>query len=52
MPLFQTRMFPLFGTIRDYDIAPDGRFLVGTVVGRAKNTAATIILNWPAATKK
>ena len=48
-PLFKVRMFPSLGTttIRDYDVAPDGRFLVGTVVGSSKGTVATIVLNWP-----
>ncbi len=47
-PLFKARMFPSLGTttIRDYDVAPDGRFLVGTVVGPSKGPAATIVLNW------
>jgi len=51
--VFQTRMFPnINATIRDYDVAPDGRFLVGTIVGPSKGTAATIILNWSTATKR
>jgi len=33
-------------TLRDYDVAPDGRFLVGTVVGSGKGTAATMVINW------
>jgi serine/threonine protein kinase len=47
-PLFKVRMHPSLptSTIRDYDVAPDGRFLVGTVVGSGKGTAATIVINW------
>ena len=47
-PLFKVRMFPSLGTttIRDYDVAPDGRFLVGTVVGPSKGPVATVVLNW------
>jgi hypothetical protein len=43
------RMFPSLGTttIRDYDVAPDGRFLVGTVIGPSKGAVATVVLNWP-----
>jgi Tol biopolymer transport system component len=51
-PLFQTRMLPLISTTRDYDVRADGRFLVGTVVGPPKGTAATVILNWQTATKR
>jgi len=32
----------------DYDVTPDGKFLVGTVVGPSKGTAGIIVLNWPA----
>ena len=48
-PLFKVRMFPSLGTttIRDYDVAPDGRFLVGTVVGPSKGALASVVLNWP-----
>ena len=35
-------------TAGDYDITPDGKFLVGTVVGPVKGLAGTIVLNWPA----
>jgi len=52
-PLFKVRMAPLAPTItfRDYDVAPDGRFLVGTVVGSVKGTVATLVLNWPSLVK-
>ena len=50
-PLFNVRMLPLGTVARDYDIAPDGRFLVGTVVGGESRTAATVVLNWPAIVK-
>jgi len=48
-PLFNVRMHPSLPTttLRDYDVAPDGRFLVGTVVGSGKGTAATMVINWP-----
>jgi len=36
---------------RDYDVAPDGRFLLGTVVGGQSRVAATVVLNWPAIVK-
>jgi Tol biopolymer transport system component len=47
-PVFKARMFPTLGTttLRDYDVAPDGRFLVGTVVGPSKGAVATVVLNW------
>lgn len=50
-PLFNVRMLPKDTVARDYDIAPDGRFLVGTVVGGESRTAATVVLNWPAIVK-
>jgi hypothetical protein len=48
-PRFKVRMFPSLGTttIRDYDVAPDGRFLVGTIVGPSRGPVATVVLNWP-----
>ena len=43
--LFKMRM--LQSVIRDYDISPDGqRFLIGTALGDARATPATIVLNW------
>jgi hypothetical protein len=53
-PMFKVRMLPTPPppTLRDCDVAPDGRFFVGTVVGPAKGTAATIVLNWPSLVKK
>jgi len=49
--LFNARMMPVNSLTRDYDIAPDGRFLVGTVVGERSRTAAMVVLNWPAIVK-
>jgi hypothetical protein len=44
--LFKMRMLPTQSVIRDYDISPDGqRFLIGTALGDARDTPATIILN-------
>ena len=47
-PVFKARMFPSLGTttLRDYDVAPNGKFLVGTVVGPSKGPVATVVLNW------
>ena len=50
-PLFSVRMMPSDTAARDYDIAPDGRFLVGAAVGDQSRTAATVVLNWPAIVK-
>jgi Tol biopolymer transport system component len=45
--LFKMRMLPTQSVIRDYDISLDGqRFLIGTALGDARATPATIILNW------
>ena len=47
--LFKMRMLPTPSVIRDYDISTDGqRFLIGTALGDARATPATIILNWAA----
>ena len=47
--LFKMRMLPTQSVIRDYDISLDGqRFLIGTALGDARATPATIILNWTA----
>ena len=47
--LFKMRMLPTQSVIRDYDISPDGqRFIIGTAMGDARSTPATIILNWSA----
>jgi hypothetical protein len=50
--LFNVRMMPVNSLTRDYDIAPDGRFLIGTVVGERSRTAGTVVLNWPGIVKK
>jgi len=51
-PLFKVRMLPIQSVIRDYDVSLDGqRFLIGTAVGDAKATPATIVLNWLAGLK-
>jgi Tol biopolymer transport system component len=36
----------------DYDVTPDGRFLVGTAMPDARTPPATIILNWTQALKR
>ena len=47
--LFKMRMLPAQSVIRDYDISPDGQqFIIGTAMGDARSTPATIILNWTA----
>ena len=34
-----------------YDVSPDGRFLVNTVVEEAAAAPITLVVNWPAALK-
>lgn len=44
----------MFGYERaDYfDITPDGKFLIGTLIGEPTAPAPTVILNWTADLKK
>jgi Tol biopolymer transport system component len=44
-PLFQTRMLGLANDT-EYDVAPDGRFLVNAPVNEAGATPITVFLNW------
>ena len=38
--------------VSDYDVTPDGRFLVGTGTPDVRTPPGTIILNWTEALKK
>jgi len=48
--LFPTRIVgggrPEFSLGRQYDVAPDGRFLINTEVGEGADAPITLILNW------
>ena len=47
--LFQTRIVgggSDFGRAAEYDVAPDGRFLINTVLENTTATPITLILNW------
>jgi Tol biopolymer transport system component len=55
LPLFPTRLATGAGFApgeQQYAVAPDGRFLVNTVVDEAKASPITVVLNWTAALKK
>ena len=52
-PLFKLSMLPIQSVIRDYDVSLDNqRFLVGTAVGDARPSPATILQTWAAALKR
>jgi hypothetical protein len=50
IPLFETHVSGFF----PYDVAPDGRFLLNTVIQDAAANASpiTVVLNWTARLKK
>ncbi len=53
--LFPTRIFS--GGVdgqqgRQYDVAPDGRFLINTVLDDAAAAPITLLMNWNPAAKK
>ncbi len=50
--LFETRMLFQYGGADFFDVTPDGKFLIGTLVGDPTSPAPTVILNWTAALKK
>lgn len=50
--LFETRMLFQYGGADFFDVTPDGRFLIGTLVGEPTSPAPTVILNWPELVKK
>ena len=55
VPLFPTRLAsgPGFAPAEaKYEVAPDGRFLVNTIVDESNAPPITIMLNWTAALKK
>ena len=52
VPLFKAHMLPITTLLSDYDVAPDGRFLVGTATSDPRAMPAAIILNWTAGLKK
>jgi hypothetical protein len=37
---------------RQYDVAPDGRFLINAVAGDAATVPITLLMNWNPAAKK
>jgi Tol biopolymer transport system component len=49
--LFATRMMFGYGGGEAFDVTPDGKFLIGTLIGEPTAPAPTIILNWQAALK-
>ena len=51
-PLFETRMLFQYGGSDFFDITPDGKFLIGTLVGEPTSPAPTVVLNWTAALNK
>ena len=46
--LFPTRIFGggTDATVRQYDVAPDGRFLINTLIGEGSTAPITLIQNW------
>jgi eukaryotic-like serine/threonine-protein kinase len=50
--LFATRTMFGYGFAEAFDVTPDGKFLIGTLVGEPTSPAPTIILNWQAAMKQ
>jgi hypothetical protein len=50
--LFETRMMYGYGRADYFDITPDGKFLIGTLVGEPTAPAPTVILNWTAGVGK
>jgi hypothetical protein len=50
--LFATRMMFSYGGGEAFDVTPDGKFLIGTLVGEPTAPAPTVILNWYAALKQ
>jgi Tol biopolymer transport system component len=50
--LFETRMLYQYGGADFFDVTPDGKFLIGTLVGEPTAPAPTIILNWTDLVKK
>jgi Tol biopolymer transport system component len=45
-PIFKASLFPLFHVGDEYDVAPDGRFLVGIATPDTRVPAAMVVLNW------
>ena len=43
--LFETRMMFGYGHADSFDVTPDGKFLIGTLVGESTVPAPTVILN-------
>jgi len=50
--LFATRMLLGYGLAEPFDVIPDGKFLIATLVGEPTAPAPTVILNWQAALKQ
>jgi serine/threonine protein kinase len=50
--LFATRMMFGYGRADYFDVTPDGKFLIGTLIGEPTAPAPTVILNWQAALKQ
>ncbi len=50
--LFETRTMFQYGGGDNFDVTPDGKFLLGTLVGEPTAPAPTVILNWPELLKK
>jgi len=44
---FKASIFPTrTGVVRDYDVAPDGRFVIGTATVDSRVPPANVVLNW------
>jgi Tol biopolymer transport system component len=50
--LFKTRTLTAGHILGSYDVAPDGRFLIGELLGESADAAPTVVLNWPATLKR
>jgi len=50
--LFATRTMFGYSFAEAFDVTPDGKFLIGTLVGEPTSPAPTVILNWQAALKQ
>lgn len=50
--LFETKMLFQYGGADFFDVTPDGKFLIGTLVGEPTAPAPTVILNWQELLKK
>jgi len=54
VPLFLTRLAPPANPLKaqQYAVAPDGRFLMNTIIDEVTAPPITVVLNWEAGLKK